>query len=221
MSESEIPEIVEPLPGAEQPGPTEEPYDLPLGGEVSETPPPSPADPKSVLTTWPDVMGIIAMILGAIGILSKMGTIFYPIFRPFAFHVISRNAPPGTVESFLGFMPDTMVVMISGLIEMALAVLLLVGGYLLKNRRQRGVQFLRIWAWISIPWAVLETGFANIMVRRILPNLPHVGSWDWPVGGFVHVGLYFGLMVSLAVPIFVLAWLGSRSISSETAGWVE
>ena len=221
MSGPDSPENREPLPGAEQPAPTGEPYDLPVGGEVIGTPPPSPADPKPTGTTWPDVMGIIAMILGAIGILSKMGTILYPVFRPFALRVISRSTPPGTIESFLGFLPDTMVVMISGLIEMALAVLLLIGGYLLKSRRRQGIQLLRIWAWISIPWAVLETGFASMMVRRILPSLPHVGSWDWPVGGFVHVGIFFGLMVSLAVPIFILAWFGSRSISSETAGWVE
>ncbi len=182
-------------------------------------PPSEPVAKTTAGSNWPDIMGIIAIILGAIGILSKMGAIFYPLIRPVAVNVISRNVPPGTIESFLGFLPDTMVVMFSGLIEMALAILLLLGGWWLKNRRRLGIQVLKIWAWISIPWAILETGFANLMVRRLIPNLPHAGSWDWPVEGFVHVGLFFGLMVSLAIPIFVLAWFGSRTIASEVSDW--
>jgi len=112
-----------------------------------------------------------------------------------------------------------MVVMLSGLVEMALAALLLTGGIFLKNRRRLGVLLLKIWAWISIPWAILETGFANVLVRRMLPRLPHIQGGEIPLEGFIQVGIFFGLLVSLAIPIFALAWFGSRSISAEVADW--
>jgi len=166
-------------------------------------------------------MGIIAIVLGAIGILSKMGAVFYPLVRPVAINLVRRGALPGTIESFLGFLPNSMVIMLSGLLEMGLAVLLLIGGLYLKNRRKQGVQLLKIWAWISIPWAVLETGLASVFMRGILPRLPHVSSWSGSVDGFVHIGIFFGMMISLAIPIFILAWFSSRSISTEVSGWPE
>ncbi len=219
VSEPETPEIVEPLPGAEQPGLPDDPIDLPIGGEEIGEPPPGPTRPAPAGSSWPDVMGIIAIILGAIGILSKMGAIFYPFIRPVAVGFISRSDLPGTIESFLGFLPDPMVVMLSGMVEMALAALLLAGGIFLKNRRRLGVLLLKIWAWISIPWAVLETGLAHVLVQRMLPRLPHIQGVEIPLGGFIQAGIFFGLIISLAVPIFALAWFGSRSTSAEVADW--
>lgn len=223
MSDDRPEEGFEPLPGAESSGPPDEPYDLPLGGESPVTPgePAPPAGSAPAGSSWPDVMGIIAIIVGAIGILSKLGTVFYPFFRPWAIEFASRHAPPGTIESFFGFLPDTAVVMLSGLVEMGLAILLLIGGIHLRNRRQLGARVLKIWAWISIPWAVLETGLATVMVRGIMPRLPHVRSLDFPIDGFVQFGIAFGLLFALAVPIFLLAWFGSRSISAEVSGWPE
>jgi hypothetical protein len=228
VSEPGPPEEVEPLPGAEPPAPPPDPpedekeeVELPIGGEPVGAPPPEPLVARTSGSDWPDVMGVIAIILGAIGILSKMGAAFYPFIRPVAVGLFSRNVPPGTIESFFGFLPDTMVVMLSGLIEMGLAVLLLIGGIFLKNRRRLGVQLLKIWAWISIPWALLETGLANVLVRRMLPSLPHLDVIDFPMGGFIHAGVIFGLIISLAVPIFVLAWFGGRSVSAEISSWPE
>ena len=223
MSEPEHYGDVEPLPGAEVRVPLEEPIDdLPIGGESPRGAPLKSQDrPAAAKSSWPDIMGIIGIVLGAIGILSKMGAVFYPIFRPVAIDFIRRSAPPGTIESFLGFLPNSMVVMLSGLLEMGLAILLLIGGLYLKNRRQQGVQLLKIWAWISIPWAVMETGLASVMVQRMLPRIPHVAALEFPVDGFVHIGMLFGMMISLAIPIFVLAWFNSRSISTEVSGWPE
>lgn len=192
----------EPLPGAEIPPPS------PLG---------SPAVTKS--TTWPDVIGIIAIILGALGILSEIGNVFYPFIQPMMNRVLSRTMPPGAFEAFLGFMPPGLIIMFSGLVKLILAVVMLIGGIHLKNRRKLGVKILKVWSIIAIPWAVLEMGFAGIVVRSMFPHLPRVVEWGPRTDLFVQGGMMAGLLIMLSVPVFLLAWFGSRSVSTEVAGW--
>lgn len=194
----------EPLPGAENPPP------LP-GGPPAET----------RKTTWPDVIGIIAIILGGLGILSEIGNVLYPFIEPVMNRFLSRTMPPGTFQAFLGFMPPTLIIMFSGMVKLVLAVVMLIGGIHLKNRRKLGVNILKIWSIIAIPWAVLEMGFASFLVRRMFPQLPHVVEWGPRTDILVQAGMVTGLLIMLSVPIFLLAWFGNRSVSTEVTSWKD
>lgn len=194
----------------------------------AENLPPTPEEPhtgepviQQKKTSWPDVLGILGIIFGMLGILGELGNVFYPLIRPVMFHFIGRTMSPGVFESFLGFMPPAAVIMFTGIVKMALAVLLLTGSIYLKKRSKIGVRLLRIWAIIMIPWVILEMGFASFIVRRMFPHLPYVVEWGPSLDHLVQFGMAFGMLIALAAPIFVLAWFGSSSIASETEGWAE
>jgi hypothetical protein len=187
----------------------------------AELPPPGPEEPAVPVrkSSWPDVLGIIGIILGALGIFGNLGNVFYPISRFFLGQIAIHSPTPGLFHTMLGFMPPAAIVMLTGLVKVALSLLLLVGSIQLKNRRRQGAGLLKTWAIIKIPWTVLEMGLAFVIVRAILPGLPHLRSYDVPVEFAVWSGMLIGLLIALSVPVFVLVWFYSPSIANEVDSW--
>ncbi len=184
------------------------------------SPPPPGAPPHRHPTSWPGVFGVLGIIFGSLGALGKLGSFSWPIFRPWMMEWISRSVPRHEYDFIREFMPHNAYILSSGIIELGLAVLLLVAGIHLLKRRQSGARLIKLWAIISIPWALLESGFGMSITRDLIPRLHDYGVHDIPfVGFFTSVGIGIGLLFALAVPIFVLAWFASRRIATEVEGW--
>ena len=185
--------------------------------------PEQPGEPQvqARKTSWPDVIGIIGIILGILGIIGNIGNVFYPFGIFVAEGFLSHAAPPGLFQTLLGFMPPVAVVTLTGLVKMALSVLLLIGSIHLRNRRRSGVNLLRLWAIIRIPWIALEMGLAFVIVRTVLPNLPHIRAYSVSTEMAVAFGMMLGMLIAMSIPIFILIWFSCAPIRSETETWVR
>jgi len=151
-----------------------------------------------------------------------LGNVLYPFGREIALRFTSHALPPGLFESIMGFMPPVAVMALTGMVKLALAILLLVGAIYLKNRRRSGVQLLKVWAIIRIPWIVLEMGLAFIIIRRVFPTLPHVSiGLGPPIEAAVWFGMFIGMLVAISCSVFILIWFGIASIKAEVATWSD
>jgi hypothetical protein len=166
---------------------------------------------------------VIAIIFGALGSLGNMTAFFWPFFRPWMMDRIAEEVSRREWALLRDFIPGDGLILGSGIVELGLSILLLVAGIHLLQRRQSGARLAKLWAIISIPWALIESGLGVAFTRDLVPRLRDFGVQvhDVPIEFFTSIGIGIGLLFSLAVPIFILAWFGSHKISAEVGGWAS
>ena len=189
-----------------------EPY--PQGPYAPAVPPTTPgALPQMVpLSKWPKVLGIIAIIWGAIGALgAAWGLIGMNVMSGFM-----RNAPPqvlAQMERMRGWM------ITANAVNLPLALLLLLAGIGLCNRRRWGVATARTWAVLNMLLGTFSMAIGWHLQQVSFQSNPTLAGG----GGFVRViqvvGLVFGLAAGWAPPVFTLIWLSRAKIKAETATW--
>ncbi|MFG0285398.1 MAG: hypothetical protein ACF8R7_13350 [Phycisphaerales bacterium JB039] len=199
------PEPSRPLP-APSPGPSDAP--------PTQAPPPAPAP-----TTWPGVLGTIAIVLGALGAFGA---------------VIGFAAAVGLPRLLAGILPaEAVAAMQAGALHPAamaalqgasalVAILLLVSGVRLVQRRQSGAMLLRRWALLKIVLVVVSAAVGAIMTRSQFAAMQATAPGGPPPGfqaAMALVGAGFGVLWGWALPIFSLVWLGRAKIRSEIDGW--
>ncbi len=217
----------EPEPAVEQPQPSTQGGEggRPGGGGRPETgrefPPAPSAPPRKHSTTWPGVFGVLGIVFGILGSIGNLGTFAWPVFRPWMMELISREVSRHEYHLIRNFIPGDLFIFSSGVIELGLSVLLLIAGVYLLQRRQLGARLIKLWAIISIPWALLESGFGMSFTRSLIPRLREFGTTEFPIEFFTSLGIGFGLLFALIVPVFVLVWFGSQNIRTEVEGWPD
>ncbi len=180
------------------------------------TPPlqPLPYRPvEPVRTVWPTVLGIIGIIFGAFGILSGLWAGVAEMVP--ALHQAAASQPTPISGTYA---------MITGLVNIALAVLLLVGGITLIGRRALAVTLLKTWAIVDIITAI--GGFVFVlagmsqMVQTMQQQNPAMAKAPPAVlEAAIIGGICIGGLFALALPIFTLIWFGRQKIKDEIAAW--
>ena len=217
------PESPEPPPPHERSEERPPPGGGPSGGRPPGgpglSPPPSPT--RRWPTTWPGVLGVLGIIFGTLGSIGNLSVFAWPVFRPWMLDRIAEEVSRREWALIRDFIPGNGFILGSGIIELGLAVLLLIAGIHLLQRRQSGARLIKLWAIISIPWALVESGLGVTFTRDLVPRLRDFGVrvQDFPIEFFTSMGIGIGLLFSLAVPIFILAWFGSQKIRTEVEGW--
>lgn len=197
----------------------------------SMTPPIPPTEPFGYVPiasrpSWPKVIGIISIVLGSLGTLQGCSTALSPFFLPFAADFMRAMPPqaqnPGVDSLTVAqkWLPWTVT---QGLLSLAVAILLLVSGIGLLQRRPWGVSASRVWAVIKI----LLAAFVGVLTYYIVgdqveamrnaPNMPPM-----PQGFFAFIGIWstvLGLLLGWAYPVFMLIWLGRRTVCEECRLW--
>ena len=167
-------------------------------------------------SNWPNVIGIIAIVLGAGGILLGVWGAAAPLLmRWFSWAMIQ-----GQAESLQAWLPWTAS---SSLTAAAVAVLLLLGGLKLVKRNPAAPGLLRLWAVLKLPVAVFVT-VVQILVQKDQFEAIQGSTGAMPLGpAFFDLMAVIGVVVPLvwfgALPVFLLIWFARKKSKAVVAGW--
>ena len=129
----------------------------------------------------------------------------------------SGSVPPEQIQVMRASQPPAVWMIVVGLIGLALAMLLLLGGIAIVRRRANGTTLCKVWAWINIPWAALSMTIAAYFQLRVPQDTQQMGA------GFQYVGLAFGacftLLFGVGFPLFILLWFSRATVKDEVAAW--
>ena len=189
---------------------------------LSDQPPPTtprPGAPPARQTVWPMVIGIIAIVLGALGVLGGCaGLVFTPMLT-----MMEDVFPPGQpspLEEVADMVPALMVVAFAGLLVAALLVL---AGSGLASRKPWAMTAALAWAVVKMIFVVVnayvgyEVNRAQFEAMQGDPNMPAFMSALFPAMG--AFGSCIGIAWGWIFPVFMLIWFSRPKIRSEVRDW--
>ncbi len=208
--------------------------DTSSGGPVPfpPAPPTAPGMIPATRSSWPTVFGIISIILGAAGALLGCWTVVATVFLPDMMDFLTGLMPAPqaggvdmsvTYDAVAQYAPWTIAV---HSVNLGLAVMLLVAGVGLTQRRAYAPRWSTTWAGLRImmlvplTWLDYLTGQAQFAAMASAP-----GGTGMPPGlaglqdTMLVLGLAAGVLWRLWYPILVLVWMNRQRIKAETAGW--
>lgn len=209
--------------------PTARLYDL----FTMETATPPPIDPVQIPgrpVKWPKILGIIALVLGILGILqcalSPLSLLFVDNQMEFA------RQTGGNDEVIAEYMAQLKSVALSSSIAIGVvAIILLVGGILLLRKRPSAPLVLQIWSVLKI----LVGGyfsFRSLSLTRLQMEMMMGQSGTGGMTGgrememiqrvtdyAVYGGMIFGLLWIAALPVFFLIWFAREPVKEEVSTW--
>ncbi|MEE8155226.1 MAG: hypothetical protein V3T53_09775 [Phycisphaerales bacterium] len=199
-----------------------------------QVPPPTPITPPTDAgaiptrqSTWPTVIGVIAIIFGSLATLQGcIGLGSSAMFGLFASAMPEEQA--GLMDATKSLTP---LIMISGGLTMAIAIVLLIGGIGLTRRSPRGPKTCRIWAGLKMLIVVYGSIIGYLVqqaqmeaMQRMLEDNPNTATampgFFGPLMAILGpLTLVFGIVWGWALPIFMLIWFSRRKIKAEVAQW--
>ena len=197
-----------------------------------QTPPPTPIVPPTAPippkpSSWPMVIGIIAIIFGSLATLQGcMGLGWWALAGAFT------SAMPEEQAEMMDATKDfASLMMISAGLTMPVAIVLLIGGIGLTKRNPRSPKTCRIWAGLKMLLVVyssivtfLSSQAQMEAMQRMLEKDPNTaGAMSGLFGTLMAiigpVILVFAIVWGWALPIFMLIWFSRRKIKAEIAQW--
>ncbi|MBN1490611.1 MAG: hypothetical protein JXA69_11900 [Phycisphaerae bacterium] len=198
------------------------PQDFPFSTPPMATPPimPEPMTQPPARSTWPTVVGILAIVFGAVTIIFGVFGLVSTSFEDFFLSSMSPEQAAETQRITASYQPWMIG---SACVALVLAILLLVSGIGVVQRRRPGARRLRVWAYLSIPYAVAAMIMQAVLQSELI-EVTQAGIGPTGTPGvleeiIVVPMLLFGLAWSCAGPVFVLVWFSRKSIKAEVADW--
>jgi hypothetical protein len=187
----------------------------PAPGFVS--PPMQPGIPMMAApqSKWPTVIGIIAIIWAAFGLLGGvcgLGGMFMARSMPTNF--------PGAPGMSMGVSPMMLPGFFIGLILKACLLALGIG---LLKRRFWAPQWVRIWAVVEMLGSVIGLVLGYLAQQHQFAAMARQpGMQQMPPAFFEGMAVFSvgcGLLVAWALPVFMLIWFSRDKIKEEVATW--
>ena len=215
--------------------------------EPTPTPPaPPPTQPTALpvverLPSWPTVLGTIAIVFGALGIVCSGSTALtssqfqsaatMPATRPTVMPA-PTSLPAATATQSVTIAYATKLGpseewqrwrVGTSLASIGFSFVLIATGIGLITRRSWAARLSRIWAALKLVLAVAASIGMYLMLQEELGAVQGSAGPGMPPAGLVAV---FGAVVPLfvflwdaAVPVFMLVWFGRAKIKTEVARW--
>jgi len=185
----------------------------PLHPLITPATPPMQPVPSGDRSTWPTVLGTIAIIFGAGGILGGV----WGIVSPAVMEALVSSAPGPAPESFREML-DVMSAWRVWTTPLALlgigaAGLLLAAGVLVIKRRPKATKALKMWAVLRIV-LVLAGCALGLVLQNSLKDVSGA-----PPLQIAWVIALFGLLWGCALPVFILVWLTREGVKTEIRRW--
>ncbi len=173
---------------------------------------------------WPTVIGIIAVVLGGLGVVGGLwGTI-----GPLLAGLLSPQVAPTERPTFEVTQQWRAWTIPLSLLSSMVAAGLVLAGITLLRRRAQARQMCLIWAAAKLALVIASTAIYYRIARQIVEltaeqaaHAPRIAS----VAGrqFAEleatVGLSFGVAWGVALPIFLLIWFTRDHTREEVARW--
>jgi len=199
--------------------------------------PPIQAGPVHVApspSTWPKVVGIISIILGAGGTLGGCfglaGQLFAGAMKDFMEKITPQGPGPDPLAALEAVEEYAAWTITLQLLVLAAAVLLLIAGIGLVQRRGWSVKAGVLWAIVRIPVVVANAALGYVTFQATMeameamqdsPEMQQIPAGLFSVIG--SVGGVFTVALTLiwgwAYPVFILIWFSRRRIKDEVAAW--
>lgn len=173
----------------------------------------------SVPSSWPTVVGILAIGFGCFDLLACACVLVYP-FVTDRLEEMARHVPVQvTIEPFTWTGWDTAIAITS----FTCVGLLLFGGISLVRRRRRAATTLLVWSILKIVLVLAGAG-VQFAVQTPVVNQPATQQPSVPSGMTIAVGCgalgpVGGAIFDLAGPVFVLVWFRRSVIKNEVVKW--
>lgn len=181
------------------------------------------AVPPTPPSTWPTVIGIIAIVFGVLGSLQGVLGLLAPLLN----RAILRSLPASQQEIVETATPPVVWSIASSLIILGLGVLLLVAGIALLRRAASSRGLCLTWALLKIVivlvMAVVNFKLASESTNAALaqmqqdPNVPPIAVGI--MQGATGAGMCAWVVWSWALPIFLLIWFSRAVIKEQVASW--
>jgi hypothetical protein len=167
-------------------------------------------------TSWPRTLGIVSIILGALGTLGgALGASAELILKALQMTVEEKDAVDwdavGRAVAWLARI---------SLVAAILAAVLLVVGIGLVRRRAWAIRLGNGWAIAQIVVTVLGTAGSYVIQRSIAEAIQQAGTSTrgLPLGTSPG-GAAASLVWGCGLPVFMLIWFARREIREEVAAW--
>jgi len=194
---------------------------FPPSSEIPPTLPDALAAPKRK-STWPTIIGVIAIVFGILGILvygvcGIVGQFFGGQFMSMM-NTPDADAQIAAMEQYKWLNVGV------GLLQAILAVLLLVAGIAMTRRRANCRSMAMMWACAKILIVALGSAVGFFAQQAQFEAIAQQQATVPPgmqqmQGGMLIVGVAFGVAWGWALPIFMLIWLNRQKVRDEVAGW--
>ncbi len=173
-------------------------------------------------SSWPTIIGVIAIVLGAGGALIGCFGALSPFFLD---AMMSAMPPQAGQQAIQDVAKDWMAWTIPiALVSVVLALLLLIGGIGLLKRRPWASKTCVAWAIIRILLVAVNSGVGYVIQQKTWdimsqqdPNLSALPAGF--TGGILAATVVFNLLWGWALPVFMLIWFSRRKIKDEVVGW--
>ena len=196
-----------------------------------QIPPPTPMTTPTVAgaippkpSSWPMVIGVIAIIFGSLATLGGCFGLVSSLFLDQFMSLVPQGEAEEMTSALDGLKP---ALIISGALTMVLAIVLLIGGIGLLRRRAWGRSTCLTWAVLKIVLVVGGSVLSYIVQQAQFQAMAEDPNMAGSMPGFLPalmqamgvVGLVVGVLWGWALPIFMLIWFSRRKIKVETAQW--
>jgi hypothetical protein len=174
-------------------------------------------------TTWPAVVGIIAIVLGSFGILGGCWGAVSTVFLADVMSEMIGEADPNSAMVFEQMQKHKAWFLVFSFGGGALAAWLLVTGIGILRRRSWAPSSAMCWAVAKMFLVVGQVVFNYQIQQEQFAAMNVGGNAPFDMGQFGRViGLFslaFGVIWGWALPVFLLIWFRRESIRAETEAW--
>lgn len=190
------------------------------------TPPPIDPSRLPAKRTWHKTLGIIALIFGVLAILGAITTpVTMLVTKTSLRSMIEQGADPVAIDAYLERQSTHSI--LQGIGNGLLGILLTVGGVLLMKQKRAASPLLQVWAVAKIAIGIyFLIGNASLMKEQLVIQAGVTGM-DASTTEIVNSvtsaiawgGLFFGIVLLIALPLFLLIWFNRKPIKVEVATW--
>lgn len=194
---------------------------------------------------WPTVLGIISIVLGGLGILFNLCGAISSLFMDAMQSTFLKGPLPEDLPDQARDAHRQMMEMMQGVsgyqavmavLMLALAVLLLIAGIMMLQRKARSVMLSFYWSWMKIiavigsaalqAWIFSQQQEFMQQMMQSMPNgesmPPEIETFMGSFFAIVSVfSVIFILLIGWAYPIFLLVWLSRPGVKRHYQQWNE
>lgn len=202
--------------------PEETAMDLP---PTPPPPPPPPAPPTAPgdlalpkrQSVWPGVVGTISIVLGALASAASA----WQAVGPFFLDVFLSMMPEESRTQLSSYTESIWTQVAVGLVSLAAAIVLIIAGVRLVQRRRVAVPLL--WTWIVLKTlSALATTAMTLYLQKIQFEAAGSQTAALPAGVATFILVATGVLTLgwyLLYPAFIAVWILRPKIRAEVGGW--
>lgn len=189
--------------------------------ETDSTPlaPPVMEQPSSV----PKVFGIIHLVYAGLGMIGGLMGLANPALAKFTTGPILETAKKTgkSTEAYESAVAETArYAMMNGVVQIALAILLLIAGLNLIKYQLKGAKLSKIWALARIPLAIVFSFLSMDATKRMMTTQNElIGTGNPSMDNMMEtmgtVGIVFGILMVSVYPILTLIFLSRAKVMAS------